>query len=58
MNFVKPQCRVLTTNFGKAVNSPTIINDYLKTDYGKVRRPLRPLDTITWADVEAHQTFG
>jgi microcystin degradation protein MlrC len=32
--------------------------DYLKTDYGKVRRPLRPLDAITWADVEAHQTFG
>ncbi|MEM7022233.1 MAG: M81 family metallopeptidase [Pseudomonadota bacterium] len=32
--------------------------DYLKTDYRKVRRPLRPLDDITWEDVERHQTFG
>jgi microcystin degradation protein MlrC len=32
--------------------------DYQKTDYRKVRRPLRPLDDITWADVERHQCFG
>ena len=33
-------------------------SDYKKTDYRKVRRPLRPLDDITWEDVERNQTFG
>jgi microcystin degradation protein MlrC len=32
-------------------------SDYKKTVYRKVRRPLRPLDAITWDDVERHQTF-
>ncbi|MEM7024100.1 MAG: M81 family metallopeptidase [Pseudomonadota bacterium] len=32
--------------------------DYAKTEYNNVRRPLRPLDDITWEDVERHQTFG
>jgi microcystin degradation protein MlrC len=32
--------------------------DYKKTDYRKVRRPLRPLDDITWEDVERNQTFA
>jgi microcystin degradation protein MlrC len=31
-------------------------SDYKKTVYRKVRRPLRPLDDITWEDVERHQT--
>jgi microcystin degradation protein MlrC len=33
-------------------------SDYKKTVYRKVRRPLRPLDDITWEDVERHQTFA
>ncbi|HEX5078062.1 MAG TPA: M81 family metallopeptidase [Geminicoccaceae bacterium] len=33
-------------------------SDYRKTPYHKVRRPLRPLDDITWADVERNQTFA
>jgi microcystin degradation protein MlrC len=33
-------------------------SDYKKTPYRKVRRPLRPLDDITWADVERNQTFA
>lgn len=32
-------------------------SDYHNTDYQKVRRPLRPLDDITWEDVERHQEF-
>jgi hypothetical protein len=34
------------------------LRDYKKAVYQKVRRPLRPLDDITWEDVERHQTFG
>jgi microcystin degradation protein MlrC len=33
-------------------------SDYKKTPYRKVRRPLRPLDDITWEDVERNQTFA
>ena len=32
-------------------------SDYHSTEFRKVRRPLRPLDTISWEDVEQHQTF-
>jgi microcystin degradation protein MlrC len=33
-------------------------SDYNKTDYRKVRRPLRPLDDIEWEDVEKNQGFS
>ena len=33
-------------------------SDYHATDYQKLRRPLWPLDDITWPDVERHQTFS
>ena len=32
-------------------------SDYHSTEFRKVRRPLRPLDSISWEDVEQHQTF-
>ena len=33
-------------------------SDYKNTIYSKVRRPLRPLDDISWDDVEQHQLFS
>ncbi|MEO1018531.1 MAG: MlrC C-terminal domain-containing protein, partial [Pseudomonadota bacterium] len=33
-------------------------SDYHKAGYRRVRRPLLPLDPITWADVEKNQLFS
>ncbi len=33
-------------------------SDYLTAGYTKIRRPLYPIDPITWVDVEQHQAFS